>query len=116
MRSGEAPGIKQKAICGLFHASFVQGCQVVYFQTKNINLGKFLRALEWKGWYILWLFVMLLRPFGIFYGHLVHFPTFLVCCVKKNLATLYQMATKKEKTYLNCLIITLRNQGIDYPG
>jgi hypothetical protein len=25
-----------------------QGCQMVYFQTKNINLGQFWRALEWK--------------------------------------------------------------------
>jgi hypothetical protein len=25
-----------------------QGCQMVYFQTKNTNLGKFWRALEWK--------------------------------------------------------------------
>jgi hypothetical protein len=25
-----------------------QGCQVVYFQTKNPNLGKFWRALEYK--------------------------------------------------------------------
>jgi hypothetical protein len=26
----------------------VQGCQMVYFQTKNANLGKFWRALQWK--------------------------------------------------------------------
>jgi hypothetical protein len=25
-----------------------QGCQMVYFQTKNPNLGTFWRALEWK--------------------------------------------------------------------
>jgi hypothetical protein len=50
-----------------------QGCQMVCFQTKNPNLGKFLRALDWKTliffmaiWNILW-------RFGIFYGHLVHF-------------------------------------------
>jgi hypothetical protein len=30
-------------------------------------------------WYILW-------PFGIFYGHLVHFPHFVIFA-KKNLAT-----------------------------
>jgi hypothetical protein len=28
--------------------SSLQGCQMVYFQTKNPNLGKFWRALEWK--------------------------------------------------------------------
>jgi hypothetical protein len=43
-----------------------QGCQMVYFQTKNPNLSKFGRALEWKIlvyfmviWSILW-------PFDIF--------------------------------------------------
>jgi hypothetical protein len=48
-----------------------QGCQMVYFQTENPNLGKFWRALEWKRlvyymaiWNKLW-------PFGIYYGHLV---------------------------------------------
>jgi hypothetical protein len=50
-----------------------QGCQMVCFQTKNPNLGKFWRALDWKMlicfmviWNILW-------PFGIFYDHLVQF-------------------------------------------
>jgi hypothetical protein len=50
-----------------------QGCQMVHFQTKILNLGKCLRALDWKMliycmaiWNILW-------PFGILYGHLVQF-------------------------------------------
>jgi hypothetical protein len=50
-----------------------QGCQMVYFQTKNPNLGRFWRALYWKMtiyfmaiWNISW-------TFGIFYDHLVHF-------------------------------------------
>jgi hypothetical protein len=50
-----------------------QGCQMVCFQTKNPNLGKFWRALDWKMfqycltiWNILWIF-------GMFYDHLVHF-------------------------------------------
>jgi hypothetical protein len=48
-----------------------QGCQMVCFQTKNPNLGKFWRVLHWKmlvyfmeTWSILMSFVM-------FYGHLV---------------------------------------------
>jgi hypothetical protein len=48
-----------------------QGCQMVCFQTKNANLGKFWKVLQWKmlvyfmdTWYILWSFV-------IFYGRLV---------------------------------------------
>jgi hypothetical protein len=51
----------------------IQGCQMVYFQTKNPTLGKFWRALDWKMlicimpiWNILW-------TFGIFYDHLVQF-------------------------------------------
>jgi hypothetical protein len=65
-----------------------QGCQMVYFQTKNPNLGKFWSALQWNMlvnfiaihmyftavWYILW-------PFWSI------FPV-LVCCTKKNLATM----------------------------
>jgi hypothetical protein len=46
----------------LTHA--MQGCQMVYFQTKNPNLGKFWRALEWKMiiyYMIIW---NILRPFG----------------------------------------------------
>jgi hypothetical protein len=46
---------------------------MVCFQTKNPNLGKFWRALDWKKliyflaiWDILW-------RFGKFYDHLVHF-------------------------------------------
>jgi hypothetical protein len=34
--------------------------------------------------------VYFLWPFGIFYGYLVYFSSFLVCCSKKNLATLPQ--------------------------
>jgi hypothetical protein len=29
-------------------SSLEQGCQMVYFQNKNPNLGKFWRALGWK--------------------------------------------------------------------
>jgi hypothetical protein len=46
---------------------------MVCFQTKNINLGKFSRALDWEIliyfmaiWNILW-------TLGIFYDHLVNF-------------------------------------------
>jgi hypothetical protein len=85
------------------------------FQTKDSNLGKFWRALQWQMlvyfmairsilrsygtfcgfWYILW-------PFGIFCGLLVYFVAFwyilwpfsifspvLVCCTLKNMATLF---------------------------
>jgi hypothetical protein len=50
-----------------------QGCQMVYFQTKNPNLGKLWRALDW----IMLIYFMaiwnILQTFGIFNDHLVHF-------------------------------------------
>jgi hypothetical protein len=36
-----------------------QGCQMIYFQTKNPNLGKFWRVLQWK------------MSVYVFYEHLV---------------------------------------------
>jgi hypothetical protein len=50
-----------------------QGCQMVCFQTKNPNLGKFWRVLQWK---MMVYFIdtwSILRSFIIFYGHLVQF-------------------------------------------
>jgi hypothetical protein len=29
-------------------AQVIQGCQMVYFQTKNPNFGKFWRSSDWK--------------------------------------------------------------------
>jgi hypothetical protein len=65
------------------------------FYTKNPNLGKFWRVLQWKVlvyfmeiWSILWPFGRhILCPFDIFYGYLVYFSR-LVCCTRKNLAAL----------------------------
>jgi hypothetical protein len=47
---------------GLHHGT-KQGCQMVCFQTKNQNLGKFCEGLA-------------MDDVGIFYGHLVHFTVF----------------------------------------
>jgi hypothetical protein len=70
-----------------------QGCQMAYFLTKNPNLGKFWRVLQFK-MSAIW---SILRPFGIFCGHLIYFifiwyafPV-LVCCATKNLATLFRI-------------------------
>jgi hypothetical protein len=65
---------------------------MAYFKTKNPNLGKFWRVLQWKVlvyfmaiWSILWLFgigilwlfgIGILWPYGIDYGNLLHFPQF----------------------------------------
>jgi hypothetical protein len=65
-----------------------QGCQMVCFQTKNPNLGKFWRALDWKMftyfisiWNISW-------RFGIFYDHLAHFV--FIWCIVSGLGIMYQ--------------------------
>jgi hypothetical protein len=42
-----------------------QFCQMVYFQTKNTNLGKFCKVLQCKMLVFLW-------PFGTFYGRMVY--------------------------------------------
>jgi hypothetical protein len=71
----------------------VQGCQIVYFQTKNRHSGTFWRVLHWKMVYFMAIW-SILRPLDIFYGHLVHFVVIwyisivLVYCTRKNLATL----------------------------
>jgi hypothetical protein len=58
------------------------GCQMVCFQTKNTNLGKFWRVLRRKMlyfmtiWSIRWPSGNVLPFFGIFYGNLVYFPRF----------------------------------------
>jgi hypothetical protein len=54
-----------------------QGCQMAYFKTKNSNLGKFWRVLQWK---LLVYFVAIwsiLRSFGIFCSHLAYFMVVL---------------------------------------
>jgi hypothetical protein len=67
---------------------------MVYFQPKITIWVNFGGSSNGKCWYILW-------PFGLFYDHLVYFAYIwyilttsglffpvLVCCTKKNLATL----------------------------
>jgi hypothetical protein len=50
-----------------------QGCQMVYFQTKNPNLGKFWRALDWKMLIYFMAIRNILQTLDTFYDHLVHF-------------------------------------------
>jgi hypothetical protein len=61
------------------------GCQMVCFQTRNPNLGKFWRALEWM---ILVYFMSIFGPFGICCGHFVKFYGYLVYF--SRLGMLYQ--------------------------
>jgi hypothetical protein len=50
-----------------------QGCQMAWFQAKNPTLGKFWRALDWKMFTYCMAIWNILRIFGMFYDHLVHF-------------------------------------------
>jgi hypothetical protein len=71
--------------------TFEQGCQMVYFQTKNPKFGYILEDLAMEDvcafygrlvyftaiLYILW-------PFGIFYGYLVYLFRFGMLCQEKS--------------------------------
>jgi hypothetical protein len=52
---------------------FIQGCQMVCFRTKNPNLGRIFRASDWKMLIYFMALWNILRIFGIFYDHSVHF-------------------------------------------
>jgi hypothetical protein len=76
--------------CKRFLNCLEQGCQMVYFQTKNTNMGKFLRPLEWKRlvyswaiWNKLRLFCTFLRPFGDV-DKLAYFPHVGILCQEKS--------------------------------
>jgi hypothetical protein len=51
------------------------GCQIFGFQTKNPNLGKFWRALDWKILIYFMAIWNILRTFGKLYDNLVNFMT-----------------------------------------
>jgi hypothetical protein len=63
----------QPCISFVYINSVHQGCQMVYFRTKNPDLGKFLRALDWKIFIHFMDVQNILQIFGDFYDHLVHF-------------------------------------------
>jgi hypothetical protein len=66
---------------------------MVYFQTKNINVGTYLKALDWKMLIYFMATWNILVISGKFYDHLVHFVLIwyiflvFVARTKKNLAT-----------------------------
>jgi hypothetical protein len=72
MKICQGPYIGKNRPNGEISPTLKQGCQMVCFQTKNPNLGKFWRVLQWK---IMVYFMdtrSILRSLVIFYGHLVH--------------------------------------------
>jgi hypothetical protein len=61
-----------------------QGCQMVYFNTKNPNLGKFGSAWEWKMLVCFKTIWNILQPFGITYGRWQKYVTKLSPHFHKN--------------------------------
>jgi hypothetical protein len=57
-----------------------QCCQMVYFKTKNLNLGKFWKVLQWKMLVIFMAISSILRSNGILYDQLVHFHVIWYIC------------------------------------
>jgi hypothetical protein len=96
-----------------------QGCQMVYFQTKNPNLGKFCRALHWKMLIHFMAIGNIWQTFGIFYHHLLHFVfiwysfPLLVSYTKKNLATLV-FGLKPRKKQCSHKVGRMYNRGFNF--
>jgi hypothetical protein len=94
-----------------------QGCQIVYFQNKNPNLGKFWRALEWKMLLYFMTIWNILRPFDITYGRWVQFLAIwyifpiLVCL---NLATLQQSVFTRAELVMDDLKLDCARGRIDF--
>jgi hypothetical protein len=68
-----------------------QGCQMVCFQTKNPNLGKFWRVLQWKSlvyFTTIWRILLLLEIFNCRLVYIVViwyiFPSFGILCQEKS--------------------------------
>jgi hypothetical protein len=76
---------------------------MVYFQTKNPNLGKFCRALEWE--MLLYFKAMwnIFKPFGIFYGNvdnLVCFSPFWYIVPRKIWQPCSQRLNREKHIFL----------------
>jgi hypothetical protein len=61
-----------------------QGCQMVYFQTKDPNLGKFRWALEWNRLVFSVVIWNILRPFGNLVAIWYISPRFGTLCQEKS--------------------------------
>jgi hypothetical protein len=82
---------RQAQLSIMSFATNMQGCQTVYFQTKNPNLGKFWRVSQRKMLVYFITIWSILRPIGMFYGNLVYFvviwytfPHFGMLCQEKS--------------------------------
>jgi hypothetical protein len=82
----------------LISANHEQGCQMVYFQIENPNLGKFWMELQWKMLVYFMDIWFILRPFGtgmyfIAIWYMYFIAIWYTYCTNKNLATLITKTT-----------------------
>jgi hypothetical protein len=82
-----------------------QGCQMVCFQTKNPNLGKFWRALEWKMLEYFMALFNILRSFGIFYGDL--HSNVVIWCIFPRFGKLCQEKSGTPDCHIHQLLLPL---------
>jgi hypothetical protein len=88
-----------------------QGCQMVCFQTKNPNLGKFWGFLQWKIFVYFMTIWSILRTLEIFYGHLVHFV--VIWYISPRFGNLYQEKSgNPDRSAHSCYL----NRGWRGPG
>jgi hypothetical protein len=71
-------------------------CQMVYFQTKNRNLGKFWRTLQWKMLIYIMDFWSSFRPFDTVYGNFAYLV--VIRCIFPCVGKLYQEKSGKPVT------------------
>jgi hypothetical protein len=78
LHSGDGGQSRQRKRIRLnYFLGLKQNCQMVYFQTKKPNFGKFWRALDWEMLIYIMVIWNILWTFGIFYDPLVHFAFIL---------------------------------------
>jgi hypothetical protein len=99
---------------------FDQGCQMVYFCTKNTNAGIFWRTLEWKMLvYLYYGFWNIVRAFGIICGHLKHFSRFVMLYLLRKIWQPWfrsRIAFTRPRLASNCLfhvVISLKLGGLN---
>jgi hypothetical protein len=77
-----------------------QGCQTVYFHTKNRNLGKFCTVLHWERLVYFMDIGSILRSLDIFYDHLVYFVA--VWYIFPRVGTLHQEKSGNPALAFGC--------------
>jgi hypothetical protein len=92
-----------------------QGCQMVCFQTKNPNLGKFSRVLQWKVLVYFMTIWSILRPLEICYGHLAYFSPFWYFVPRKIWQPCSQPKTVHWRSKTWTVIVYLRTIAIIWP-